>query len=86
MLIETPVTLSEAGDIIDADGDTVMILLTPSDNRYDDPTYLNEMVRLINGGAMWDRLEADTDATPCKYPCLRDDLADWQRDQPEDAE
>ena len=27
----------------------------------------------------WPKLVADTNAVPCKYPCLRDDLADWMR-------
>jgi len=27
--------------------------------------------------ARWRKLVADTDAVPCKYPCLRDDLGDW---------
>lgn len=28
----------------------------------------------------WDKLLADCMAQPCEYPCLRDDLGDWMRD------
>jgi len=32
---------------------------------------------MVRDAGRWQRLKADCDASPCAYPCLRDDLADW---------
>jgi hypothetical protein len=37
----------------------------------------DEIERLEANAAHWNQLLKDCMETPCKYPCLRDDLGDW---------